>query len=428
MLLQQYHNSPALMVQALLPSHPWRSWQFADAPLNCLDDENVRKQALEWIGQQLKIANVEDWHNVTKMQILSVKKGGRLLEVYKGSIYHMLKHLLPQHQWLQWRFPTHDWFSQIENQREVLEWLSKELGITQLHQWYKVSYNAVSSRCSSLLIQYDGSLSRMLMTLHPDYPWLPWKFLNAPTGYWDNPQNRHFAVDWLAQQLHILYWEDWYRVTSLDIKAHLGALLTIYDGSPSKLVHEIYPFHPWLPWRFNTVPDGFWDNVDNQKLALEWLAKELSITHWEQWYNVTYSDIVSAGGARVLKTFMDSPSHMLLTLLPHLPWQPWKFAHSPRRLWENPLYLRLYFDNVRKEHNLGPDPLVLATKPAAFFEEFGFSSEEFRNALLLAYPGVLTNGTTKRGEKGGREGERREESQKTEREKTERERGESMKS
>ena len=48
-----------------------------------------------------------------------------------------------------------------------------------------------------------------------------------------------------------------------------------------------FPEYEWLPWKFNTVPKGFWDDRANIDKYMSWLSKELNIKTIEDWYNVT---------------------------------------------------------------------------------------------------------------------------------------------
>ena len=44
---------------------------------------------------------------------------------------------------------------------------------------------------------------------------------------------------------------------------------------------------PWKPWLFPRVPDHFWENLENQRKFMEWLANKLNINKIEGWYSVT---------------------------------------------------------------------------------------------------------------------------------------------
>ena len=65
-----------------------------------------------------------------------------------------------------------------------------------------------------------------------------------------------------------------------------GRLLILYS-SLFKLVSTFHPEFDWLPWKFNTCPRNFWDDLQNQRKFMEWAGKELKINEMKDWYNVS---------------------------------------------------------------------------------------------------------------------------------------------
>ena len=48
-----------------------------------------------------------------------------------------------------------------------------------------------------------------------------------------------------------------------------------------------FPEYQWLPWKFNTVPVGFWEDLGNINNYMTWLSRQLNITKMEDWYKVS---------------------------------------------------------------------------------------------------------------------------------------------
>ncbi len=48
----------------------------------------------------------------------------------------------------------------------------------------------------------------------------------------------------------------------------------------------MFPDYNWLPWKFERCPQGYWDNVNNHKLFLEWAGKQLRIKEMSDWYKI----------------------------------------------------------------------------------------------------------------------------------------------
>ena len=65
-----------------------------------------------------------------------------------------------------------------------------------------------------LIDLYNGSLSKLLSSVYPEYDWLPWKFTVCPLGFWNDIANQRKFTEWVAKELNIKEMEDWYRVTT----------------------------------------------------------------------------------------------------------------------------------------------------------------------------------------------------------------------
>ena len=70
--------------------------------------------------------------------------------------------------------------------------------------------------------------------------------------------------------------DDWYKVTQNDIYKNRGTRLLdhYYSGSPYAALLSIYPEHHWIPWKFQTMPKGHWENRENQQAFFDWLWKQ----------------------------------------------------------------------------------------------------------------------------------------------------------
>ena len=60
---------------------------------------------------------------------------------------------------------------------------------------------------------HNGSIRALITDTYPEYPWLPWKFEQAPKAFWNDINNIKNYVYWLSNQLNIKKMEDWYKVT-----------------------------------------------------------------------------------------------------------------------------------------------------------------------------------------------------------------------
>jgi hypothetical protein len=65
-------------------------------------------------------------------------------------------------------------------------------------------------------------------------------------------------------------------------------LLTVFGGSLSNLLLNVYPNYDWLPWKFTMLPQRYWDDVKNQRKFMQWASKELNIKEMNDWYKATH--------------------------------------------------------------------------------------------------------------------------------------------
>ena len=149
------------------------------------------------------------------------------------------------------------------------------------------------------------------MSVFDDLTWLPWKFGRVSHQFWKDKENQKNYMNWISSQLNIQKPQDWFDVTAEVIYNHLPqkiplpyiqklierdgfSLLSLYGFSMRKLLVTVYPDieQEIPPWRFHDLPPKFWNNKENHKKFINYLAKELNIKTQEDWYHVTNEVII----------------------------------------------------------------------------------------------------------------------------------------
>ncbi len=74
----------------------------------------------------------------------------------------------------------------------------------------------------------------------------------------------------------------------------------IYNNSPSLLISTVYSEYKWLPWKFQHVPNGYWEDMKNQKKFMDWVGKQLNYKDMEDWYKVT-KEVINFSSWKFLK-------------------------------------------------------------------------------------------------------------------------------
>lgn len=105
-----------------------------------------------------------------------------------------------------------------------------------------------------------------------------------------------------------------------------------------------FPEFSWLPWlfQFEVAPYKFWLELSNQRRFVDWLARKLNITSYQNWYAVRTREIVKQvsaqqkslfvsifgaiiiskqGGRRLCKMYNASKPKLLQSVVPEFQWQ-----------------------------------------------------------------------------------------------------------
>jgi hypothetical protein len=190
-----------------------------------------------------------------------------------------------------------------------VSWLEKQLKITHMSDWYKVShkvsnriFNLKNNNIKDLLTVVPSTfirtynLPQLLSTTYPEYVWLPWKFNKCPNKFWGNIHNQRKFLEWATKELNIKEKSDWYKVSARDLQDIGGASLLIeYNGSPSQLLNEVYPEYDWLPWKFVNTPNHIWTSEKTAQKFLEWAGTKLGVKEYKDWLNIPTKDIAELG-------------------------------------------------------------------------------------------------------------------------------------
>lgn len=132
-----------------------------------------------------------------------------------------------------------------ENRKLFLDWCGKQLGVDSLEKWYSIKRGQVDSiGGASLLVNYYGhSLSNALMDIYKDHTWDAWRFSNSASPC--SKDQITTLVQSFAQEHHISSLEDWYRVSTRQVKHHPLALVLPRVGGLPGVLKIAYPDHQW---------------------------------------------------------------------------------------------------------------------------------------------------------------------------------------
>jgi len=107
--------------------------------------------------------------------------------------------------------------------------------------------------------------------------------------------------------------EDWYRVQKKDLLENYGGglLQLLYRNSPSALIMSAYSDFPYLPWKFSSLPQGYWDLAANRKAYVDWLVGVIGAKSSSE---LTGNDFSLNHGATLLEKYHNSPAQLIKSL------------------------------------------------------------------------------------------------------------------
>jgi len=119
----------------------------------------------------------------------------------------------------------------------------------------------------------------------------------------------------------------------------------MYKGSPYRLLKVAFPDFPWRPWLFKTVPDGYFDAVENRTAYVEWLMEIVSVKRPS---DLRYQHFRDHHGASLLMKYHGSPQLFLDSLNPNT-YSNTNTPQTRKNFWESIDNQRKFMDELAAE-------------------------------------------------------------------------------
>jgi hypothetical protein len=261
--LKKYGNSLSLTLRNVYPEFEWHNHLFEYTPRNYWTNPNNQRLYMDWVAEELGIDIQNDWYEVTMTDVQSF--GTTFIsDHYKDSLFAALRSIYPQFEWHTFLFHrvSSNFWSDMKNQRDYMDWTAEQLGIETQEDWYSVQLNSFVGNMLNEL--YNNSLPSALQHIYPEYEWTPYRFRTV--GWTIKHSNKREYMDWIADNHGIATQEDWYRA------------LPSSAADMSLSLCTVYPEFEWYPWLFkHGVPHHFWNDITHQKRFVEWIEGELQV-------------------------------------------------------------------------------------------------------------------------------------------------------
>ena len=155
------------------------------------------------------------------------------------------------------------------------------------------------------MISRYSSAYEALKTVYPSENWNALDFYRVPQNMWKCKVFQRQFLDRLEKKLSITSADDWSKISQQKIKQEGGStLLKHYNNSIYAALTTLYPERTWVVFDSTTrVPKGFWDDIANHQMFLDWFAKKHNITSFDQWNRITADQIKESGGTSLLSYY-----------------------------------------------------------------------------------------------------------------------------
>tara|TARA_B100001996_G_scaffold27295_1_gene20949 strand:+ start:141 stop:2144 length:2004 start_codon:yes stop_codon:yes gene_type:complete len=374
-LLNHYYNSSRLvLLKEIFPDYEWLPWKFTRTIQYFWDDKDNQKTYMKWVGELLGCTTMEDWYKIQGKDFTDNYGVTLLYNYYNGSPIQLLESIFPDYKWLPWCFTiaNNGFWHTLENQKNYMDWLGERLGYKTMDDWYAITLEDFDNNYGGgLSTKYSHSPERLLKAIYPNHKWYPWKFGQGPR-LWHKKCYQKLFITWLGEELGYTTMEDWYELTHKNLVNNYGnGLLYYYCNSPSKVVIELFPDYKWIPWKFNTVPNGFWKNRENRKKYMVWLGEILEYKKPEDWYQITAKHFEDNYGVSLLNNSHNSrPKHIVVSVFPEYNLKLNKFKFKGYSVGEI-RWLRLIMvrDNIHISHAMNDGQYLI---PGTSFHADGY--------------------------------------------------------
>ena len=241
---------------------------FSRVPVDYWGDIERVKERFEWKLRQEGLS-VTDIPTVIQCDLLIKWGFSNPLKRHGYSPFRLLNAMYPNvfKETDFKKFPHNYYKDTVALKKQFLEMLQKEqICLEEVPE--KVNRDMlVRYRFSGVLSSYSNSVSKLVLTLFPDYFSIE-DFSMRPNGYWDDPSNVRNAIEQLLKAEGKTEKEIPKFLTKKRLQeAKLGGLLDHFHGSPIEIVNTLYPGRFNIT-EFQRVPNKYWHLKENRIHAL----------------------------------------------------------------------------------------------------------------------------------------------------------------
>jgi hypothetical protein len=118
---------------------------------------------MDWLFKELKYETMEDWYKLDLNDIKNNFGNGLIHKIDNTSssnVCSLLKSIYPEYNWIPWKFNNvgKKYWDNLNNQRNYMDWLFKELKYESMEDWYKISFTDIKNNHGNGLLSKHGNM------------------------------------------------------------------------------------------------------------------------------------------------------------------------------------------------------------------------------------------------------------------------------
>ena len=315
-------------------------------------DAAAARELMERVKAKLDLKDkAKEWKKVTTSDVKDAG-GGTLLQKHGSSVFRLLQLAYPEERYrpehVRTKVPKRYW-KDVTVRKQFMEEIAAQLGIRKPEEWKKVSRQQFLEMGGAGVLKEHGKSLRLAVAELIDGA-APY----APPTRQAHQTTREFLRA-AAQSLGVTSIEDWRRVRNADIMALPGgaSVLRRHGSSLFAALQHAFPEQEITLHCVKRVPRNHWEELKNQREALDKLAEKHGITDATGWRKLSYRDIVAEGLAQVLRKYGNSVFRMLSTVYPEKGMKEHECReHVTRHFWDSAENRESFMQRLRQNHRL----------------------------------------------------------------------------
>jgi len=310
------------------------------------------RELMERVKTRLGLGEkASEWKKVTAEDVKHAG-GGTLLLQHDNSVYRLLAAAYPEKQYraeaVRTKVPKRYW-KDVQVRRAFMAEVAKQLGIEKPEDWLKVSRKKfVELGGEGVLKEHNKSLRLAVAELVDGAaPYAPKERVEYATA-------REFFRA-AAQTFGVTKTEDWRRVRNADIVALPGGsrFLRAHGNSMLLALQAAFPEQDISLHCMRRVPRGHWEELRNQREAVDEVAARHGIKEPRDWRKLKYRDMVREGLSVVLNKYGNSVFRMLQAVYPEKDLQEHECReHVMRHYWDSAENRAKFLTRLKAAHTI----------------------------------------------------------------------------